>query len=65
MPQLWENVVRKLRTGMMPPPAAVQPPDGGRKEILTWLETLLDAASASRLNPGRTETLRRLNRTEY
>jgi hypothetical protein len=32
---------------------------------LTWLETSLDAASAERPNPGRTETLRRLNRTEY
>ena len=33
--------------------------------ILTWLETSLDAASAVKLNPGRTESLRRLNRTEY
>jgi mono/diheme cytochrome c family protein len=65
MPQFWERVVRKLRTGVMPPPAAQQPPDADRKEILTWLETSLDAASASRPNPGRTETLRRLNRTEY
>jgi len=65
MPQQWEKVVRKLRTGVMPPPAAEQPPDASRNEILTWLETSLDAASASRPNPGRTETLRRLNRTEY
>ena len=26
MPQFWEKVVRKLRTGVMPPPAAQQPP---------------------------------------
>jgi len=32
---------------------------------LTSLETALDAASATKPNPGRTESLRRLNRTEY
>lgn len=64
-PALWENVVRKLRTGMMPPPTAPQPPDADRRAILQRLESSLDAASAAKPNPGRTETLRRLNRTEY
>jgi hypothetical protein len=64
-PKLWENVVRKLRTGVMPPPTAPQPPASDRQAMLTWLETSLDAASAAKPNPGRTETLRRLNRTEY
>lgn len=64
-PELWEKVVRKLRTGMMPPPNAPQPPDAERRTVLTSLETSLDRAAAARLNPGRTETLRRLNRTEY
>jgi hypothetical protein len=36
-----------------------------RRALLLSLETSLDAASAARPNPGRTETLRRLNRTEY
>src|SRR4029077_20875008 len=36
-----------------------------RRALLLWLETSLDAASAARPNPGRTDTLRRLNRTEY
>src|SRR5215831_18093196 len=44
-PELWENVVRKLRTGVMPPPAAPQPPDSDRLAMVTWLETSLDAAS--------------------
>ena len=35
------------------------------RALLTWLETSLDAAWAEKPNPGRTETLRRLNRTEY
>ncbi|MCC6538103.1 MAG: DUF1592 domain-containing protein [Bryobacterales bacterium] len=64
-PELWEKVARKMRTGMMPPPNAPQPPDADRQELLQWLESSLDAAAAARPNPGRTETLRRLNRTEY
>jgi mono/diheme cytochrome c family protein len=63
-PELWEKVVRKLRTGVMPPPNMPQPSGVDRLAILTRLETSLDAASA-KFNPGRTETLRRLNRTEY
>jgi len=63
--QVWEKVVRKLRTGVMPPANMAQPSEADRLAVLTWLETSLDAASAERPNPGRTETLRRLNRTEY
>jgi mono/diheme cytochrome c family protein len=64
-PEVWEKVVRKLRTGVMPPPNMPQPSAVDRLAILTWVENSLDAASAAKLNPGRTETLRRLNRTEY
>jgi mono/diheme cytochrome c family protein len=64
-PEVWEKVVRKLRTGVMPPPNMLQPPKADRIALVTWLETSLDAASAAKPNPGRTETLRRLNRTEY
>ena len=64
-PELWEKVVRKLHTGVMPPPNMPQPSEADRLAMLTWLETSLDAASAAKPNPGRTETLRRLNRTEY
>src|SRR5262245_29528522 len=59
-PEVWEKVVRKLHTANMPQPSAAD-----RRALLTWLETELDAAAAARPNPGRTETLRRLNRTEY
>ena len=57
--------MRKLHTGVMPPPNMPQPSEADRLAMLTWLETSLDAASAAKPNPGRTETLRRLNRTEY
>jgi hypothetical protein len=64
-PELWEKVVRKLHTGVMPPSNAPQPPQSDRLAMLTRLEASLDAAAAAQPNPGRTETLRRLNRTEY
>jgi cytochrome c5 len=63
--EIWEKVVRKLRTGMMPPPNMPQPSTDDRQALLSWLETSLDKAAAVKPNPGRTETLRRLNRTEY
>ena len=63
--ELWEKVVRKLRTGMMPPPNMPQPSIEDRQALVSWLETSLDKAAAAKPNPGRTETLRRLNRTEY
>ena len=62
---VWEKVVQKLRTGTMPPSNRPQPPAADRRAVLAWLETSLDAAADARPNPGRTETLRRLNRTEY
>src|SRR5262245_12285117 len=64
-PELWEKVVRKVRTGVMPPANMAQPSEADRLALVTFLERSLDAASAERPNPGRTETLRRLNRTEY
>jgi mono/diheme cytochrome c family protein len=64
-PELWEKVARKLHTGVMPPRNMPQPPEKDRRTILAWLETSLDAAAAAKPNPGRTETLRRLTRTEY
>src|SRR6266850_1281002 len=35
-PELWEKVVRKLRTGLMPPPNMPQPSEAHRLAILTW-----------------------------
>src|SRR5713101_239962 len=63
--EVWEKVVRKVHTGTMPPSNMPQLSQDDRRALLMWLETSLDAASAAKPNPGRTETLRRLNRTEY
>jgi hypothetical protein len=64
-PEAWEKVVRKLRTRQMPPADRKRPDETTYEGVLATLTGSLDAAAAKRPNPGRTETLRRLNRTEY
>ena len=63
--QIWEKVVRKLRTRAMPPPKLPRPDGGTYDSLATWLESELDAWATAHPNPGRTETAHRLNRTEY
>ncbi len=63
--EVWERVVRKIRGGVMPPPGAPRPEKVAYEGFAGWLESQLDAAAAKQPNPGRTESLHRLNRTEY
>ena len=60
----WEKVVRKVRTGAMPPVGRARPDRAVAEHLVSWLEAELDKAAAERLNPGR-PTLARLNRSEY
>jgi mono/diheme cytochrome c family protein len=62
--ELWERVVRKLRTGAMPPPAMPRPAAAAHEAFVSYLESSLDHAAAGRLNPGR-PAAHRLNRAEY
>jgi mono/diheme cytochrome c family protein len=63
--EVAEKVVRKLRTGMMPPRAASRKLDAPTREALAAnLESTLDRAAATNLNPGR-RSFQRLNRAEY
>ena len=64
-PSSWEKVVLKMRAGLMPPSGAPRPDAPARDAFLTGLEGALDRAAAARPNPGRTEAIHRLNRTEY
>jgi hypothetical protein len=64
-PKEWEQVIRKLRARQMPPANRKRPDEATYQAILSRLEASLDAAAAKDIHPGRTETLRRLNRTEY
>ena len=61
---LWEKVLRKLRTGQMPPPGAPRPEASDVAPFVDWLEADLDRAARLDPNPGR-PALHRLNRTEY
>ena len=62
---IGEKVVRKLRSGMMPPPGRPRPDRATVEATRVWLEGALDRAAAGAPNPGRTETFHRLSRTEY
>jgi hypothetical protein len=62
--QTWEKVIRKVRAGMMPPPAAPRPAAPQLDGFAGFLETSLDRAAAVKPRPGRT-AVHRLNRAEY
>ena len=63
--EIWEKVIRKVRTGTMPPLGRPRPDAAAADRLAAWLETEIDQAAATRPNPGRTVPLHRLNRTEY
>jgi hypothetical protein len=63
-PKEWEKVIRKLRTGMMPPSSEPRPDAAEEARFVAYLESELDAHAARAPNPGR-PALHRLNRTEY
>jgi len=62
---VWEKVVHKLTSRQMPPPEAPRPKDRDYDAAISWLTASLDRQAEAHPNPGRTETFRRLNRTEY
>lgn len=63
--EAWESVVRKLSVQQMPPKESPRPLEREYDAAIAWLESTLDAAAAKTPHPGRTETFRRLTRTEY
>jgi mono/diheme cytochrome c family protein len=62
--ETWEKVVRKLRTGMMPPVSSgsPKPPTTSTHAMISWLENELDRNAKPFLPPS---SLHRVNRTEY
>jgi hypothetical protein len=61
---VWEKVVRKLRTGMMPPAGVPRPEPAAAMALASRLEDELDRAARERPDPGRS-AVHRLNRTEF
>ena len=62
--QIWEKVVKKLRTGAMPPAGMPRPDEATYDSFATYLETTLDRGAALAPDPGR-PVIHRLNRVEY
>ncbi|MEO1041433.1 MAG: DUF1592 domain-containing protein [Pseudomonadota bacterium] len=62
--EVWEKILRQVRTEEMPPHDKRQPSTDARLAFSHGLEMSLDAYAAANPDPGRA-TLRRLNRTEY
>ncbi len=63
--EVWERVARKLAARQMPPVGRKRPDERTYASFVVALEAELDRIAATRPDPGRTPTLRRLNRTEY
>jgi hypothetical protein len=61
---IWEEAVRKLRAGMMPPQGAPRPERAVLDGMVQWLGTGLDLAWNAAPNPG-AEPISRLNRAQY
>jgi mono/diheme cytochrome c family protein len=64
-PALWERVFKKLNHRQMPPVGEERPDEATYRQLVSHLGTSLDRAAAAQPNPGRTDTFRRLTRTEY
>ncbi len=63
--EVWEKVIRKLRSGQMPPPGIPRPDKGTSDSFAAYLEMELDRAAEARPNPGKLAAVHRLNRSEY
>ena len=61
----WEKVVRKLRTGAMPPAGRPRPDAATYDAVASHFEAKLDAAARIDPEPGRLPLFHRLTRTEY
>jgi hypothetical protein len=63
-PDVAEKMIRKLRSGMMPPPGARRPGAETVAQFVEALEARMDALAAANPNPG-WRPFQRLNRAEY
>jgi hypothetical protein len=61
---LWLNVFKNLRAGLMPPQKRDQPTTEEKERIEEWIKLSVFNADPKNPDPGRV-TIRRLNRVEY
>jgi hypothetical protein len=63
--RLWEDVYKRVASRQMPPPDASRPTDEVYGQSTRAMDNFLAFVARRDVRPGRTETLRRLTRTEY
>jgi mono/diheme cytochrome c family protein len=63
--EVWEKVIRKLRSNAMPPAGMPRPDQAGYDSTASFLETELDRSASAKPNPGALPLLHRLSGTEY
>src|SRR5262249_50245260 len=61
----WEKVIRKLRTGAMPPAGLPRPSDADKNTFASYVENQIDRSAEGKPNAGRPVAVHRLNRAEY
>jgi len=61
--EVFEEAIRRLKGGHMPPPGAERPKESELKKLVSWLENTLDSAATTTIVGN--VPLRRLNRREY
>ncbi len=64
-PEVWEKVVRRMAARQMPPEDSPRPKGRAVDSVVAILEASLDRLAVEHPDPVRTDTFRRLNRTEY
>ncbi|MGE3310993.1 MAG: DUF1587 domain-containing protein, partial [Limisphaerales bacterium] len=64
-PEAWEKVIRKLQSRQMPPSDRKRPADAEYESVVGVIAATLDRAAQANPDPGRSDSVRRLNRTEY
>ena len=62
--EVLERVLRKVRSGEMPPAGKPRPDAATASAFTAWLESTLDQSATAHPNPGR-PAIHRLNRAEY
>ena len=63
-PEVAEQIISKLRSGMMPPPGSARPGPDTLAALMESLESQMDAFATANPNPG-ARSFQRLNRAEY
>ena len=64
-PDTWDHVLKKLRTGQMPPKGLPRPDPAQLQTVTSWIQAVLDRPDANlKPDPGHL-TAHRLNRFEY